>query len=325
MNGDLTQEEVQFGTSKIFIRTPETYFRIERLRERRFDRFAELIQRAWRNYRSSRDLIKLQNVIAAIYAEQQKVRRRDSIYCPFSGDNLDAALGKNEAVVEAFRDSMYRIIDYYDENETVLFTDIRAGQLVKASSPSSRAGASLNVEPTVLVLTTGAVYLMDRITPDKWTERTKALKNGAALLQQLLAPPNVLFLRRRIALKTQCAAVNVSKFGDNCLQLQCHLTAGAATGIRDPHAEPATEHFADMKAASTCAVSGEAFSMFKWKHHCRVSGKVVAAASSHYLQTIPDMNYFSDVRVCNSYIGLASTDLMEDVVLVSSRRTEVRQ
>lgn len=51
-------------------------------------RFAERIQRAYRRYRSSRELVSLQNVIHALYAEHQKTRRRESIYCPFSGDSL---------------------------------------------------------------------------------------------------------------------------------------------------------------------------------------------------------------------------------------------
>ena len=51
-------------------------------------RFAELIQRCWRRYRSSRELVSLQTQMCALYAEQCKTRRRDSIYCPFSGDSL---------------------------------------------------------------------------------------------------------------------------------------------------------------------------------------------------------------------------------------------
>jgi len=52
-------------------------------------RFAETIQRAYRRYRSSRELVSFQNIMHSLYADQQKTRRRDSIYCPFSGDSLN--------------------------------------------------------------------------------------------------------------------------------------------------------------------------------------------------------------------------------------------
>ena len=58
-------------------------------------RFAGRIQRAYRRYRSSRELVSLQSLMHALYSEHRKTRRRESIYCPFSGDALlqiDAAL-----------------------------------------------------------------------------------------------------------------------------------------------------------------------------------------------------------------------------------------
>jgi hypothetical protein len=49
----------------------------------------EKIQRAYRRYRSSRELVSLQNLMHSLYSEHQKTRRRESIYCPFSGDSLN--------------------------------------------------------------------------------------------------------------------------------------------------------------------------------------------------------------------------------------------
>lgn len=54
----------------------------------RYCRFVEKIQRAYRRYRSSRELVALQNLMHALYSEHQKTRRRESIYRPFSGDSL---------------------------------------------------------------------------------------------------------------------------------------------------------------------------------------------------------------------------------------------
>jgi len=46
----LSKEEAQLGKSKIFIRQPETYFSIERLREHKLGDFVTKIQRAWRYF-----------------------------------------------------------------------------------------------------------------------------------------------------------------------------------------------------------------------------------------------------------------------------------
>jgi hypothetical protein len=51
-------------------------------------RYVERIQRAYRRYRNSRELVSLQGLMHTLYAEQRKTRRRESIYCPFSGDSL---------------------------------------------------------------------------------------------------------------------------------------------------------------------------------------------------------------------------------------------
>ena len=68
-----------------------------------------MIQRAYRKYRNTRELVSLQNAMHALYEGQQKTRRRESIYCPFSGDSLNqlnaAFLGKFieiEAVFSVF-------------------------------------------------------------------------------------------------------------------------------------------------------------------------------------------------------------------------------
>lgn len=42
----------QLGRSKVFIKSPESLFMLEELRERKYDGFARIIQRAYRRYRS---------------------------------------------------------------------------------------------------------------------------------------------------------------------------------------------------------------------------------------------------------------------------------
>lgn len=52
--------QVQFGSTKIFVRKPETYFDIEKRREWRMGSFASVIQRCWRKYANSRIFVSLQ-------------------------------------------------------------------------------------------------------------------------------------------------------------------------------------------------------------------------------------------------------------------------
>lgn len=75
-----------------------------------------------------------------------------------------------------------------------------------------------------------------------------------------------------------------------------------------------------------CAVSGEPFSLLKRRHHCRASGLCVSNAFSLFTQTLPDLHHVwgeEPQRVCDPFIGLASSDPLEDIVLLSDRKTEV--
>ena len=76
-------EEVQYGRTKIFIRKPETFAALEKLREHRMGDFVCCIQRAWRQYHMRRELLTMQIDMAGIYAKARKARRRDSIFRPY--------------------------------------------------------------------------------------------------------------------------------------------------------------------------------------------------------------------------------------------------
>jgi myosin-1 len=65
------------------------------------------------------------------------------------------------------------------------------------------------------------------------------------------------------------------------------------------------------------------FSLFTRRHHCRLSGNCYTDACTRYMQPLPDSGYYHEQRVADSYIGLESTDLVEDVLLVCARRTEL--
>lgn len=118
----ITKEEVQLGKSKIFIRKPETYFAIELLRDNALGDFVAKIQRAWRSFNNTKVFVMMQNAMAKLYSEEMKFRRRDSIFRPYQGDYLDS-IGTNDSDREAIRESLYRVIDYYDDTENIVFAE----------------------------------------------------------------------------------------------------------------------------------------------------------------------------------------------------------
>lgn len=65
-----------------------------------------------------------------LYAQQQKARRRDSLFRPFNGDYLDC-LGPQ---AEKVRESIFRIVDYYDKNENVLYADSRCSLVMSTAT-----------------------------------------------------------------------------------------------------------------------------------------------------------------------------------------------
>ena len=389
-NGLNLKDEVQMGKTKLFIRTPETYFAIEQFRERSFERFAEVIQRSWRRYYSSKELVSLQSLMHAVYSDPQvqKTRRRDSIYCPFSGDSLNqldvavisgtapstsstsssggkksksnasttssaesksAAAAAEEELRERFKESMYRIIDHYNVHETVLFVDPCAAQLLSKDThpiPGFHHGSvGWCAAARVIVLTTAAVYIMEHLTPAKWLHMQTAA--GVSPAEGALKPmPCMLTLRRRIPLQATrngpagtasgaggagnrgagdgsgCfTGVMLSKLADCCV-LMLVSQPSALLSIKQQQ-QMSKEFWVDNDSDTKCSVSGTPFSLFTRRHHCRVSGKLVCAASSMHRQLLPDLHLHTPQRISDAVIGLESCDPLEDLLLITSRKTEV--
>jgi myosin-1 len=71
----LQRGEVQFGKSIIFVRRPETYFALCRLRTARINEVPVPIQRCWRRYCTKRETSKLPGVMAELYSKNKKARK----------------------------------------------------------------------------------------------------------------------------------------------------------------------------------------------------------------------------------------------------------
>ncbi|EEH46923.2 myosin-1 [Paracoccidioides brasiliensis Pb18] len=158
-------EEYQMGTTKAFIKTPETIFALEHMRDRYWHNMAIRIQRAWRNYLRYRiecairiqrfwrrvtgglEYIKLRDQGHKILGGM-KERRRYSLVGSrrFLGDYL--GVGNTGGPGEMIRDSV-RI----GKSETVLFS-CRCELLV------TKFGRSSKPAPRILILTSHNVYIV---------------------------------------------------------------------------------------------------------------------------------------------------------------------
>lgn len=158
-------EEYQMGVTKAFIKTPETLFALEAMRDRYWHNMAIRIQRAWRNYLRYRtecairiqrfwrringglEYIQLRDKGHRLLAGR-KERRRFSLlgYRRFLGDYLGIA--NKGGPGEVIRNSIS-----LSRSEMVLFS-CRCEILV------SKLGRSSKPEPRILILTKKAIYIV---------------------------------------------------------------------------------------------------------------------------------------------------------------------
>lgn len=165
---NIPAEEFQMGVSKVFIKTPETLFALETMRDRYWHNMAIRIQRAWRNYLRYRTecAIRIQRFWRRVNGgmefiqlrdqghkvlQGRKERRRYSLLGSrrFMGDYLGIGNrgGPGEVIANAIGIS---------SNEEVPFS-CRAEMLV------SKLGRSSKPEPRTLILTKRNVYLVKQV------------------------------------------------------------------------------------------------------------------------------------------------------------------
>lgn len=159
-------EEWQMGVTKVFIKSPETLFGLEHMRDRYWHNMAVRIQRAWRNYLAYRNecAIRIQRVWRKnkdgfVYVQLRdyghqvlagrKERRRFSLISQrrFMGDYLGVSNPKNDV------GSMIAEACSISAAESVAFS-------AKIQLLVSRLGRSSRPSPRLLVITDKAVYIV---------------------------------------------------------------------------------------------------------------------------------------------------------------------
>ncbi|XP_074836635.1 unconventional myosin-Ie-like isoform X2 [Carettochelys insculpta] len=84
---NMDPDQYQLGQSKVFIKAPESLFLLEEMRERRYDGYARVIQKAWRKHVAVRKYIRMREEASNILLNK-KERRRNSINRNFMGDYI---------------------------------------------------------------------------------------------------------------------------------------------------------------------------------------------------------------------------------------------
>ncbi|XP_051234466.1 unconventional myosin-Ie isoform X2 [Dicentrarchus labrax] len=102
---NMDQDQFQLGRTKIFIKAPESLFLLEETRERKFDGYARIIQKAWRKYVARKKYVQMREEASDLLLNR-KERRRHSLNRNFVGDyigmddrpELRQFLGKREKI-----------------------------------------------------------------------------------------------------------------------------------------------------------------------------------------------------------------------------------
>ncbi|KAI0227941.1 Unconventional myosin-Ie [Lamellibrachia satsuma] len=84
----MERDQYQLGRSKVFIKNPESLFLLEESRERKFDSYARVIQKAFRKFNAVKHYMRLRKE-AADLLYNRKERRRYSINRSFVGDYIN--------------------------------------------------------------------------------------------------------------------------------------------------------------------------------------------------------------------------------------------
>ncbi|KAM3613650.1 uncharacterized protein V6R79_002895 [Siganus canaliculatus] len=84
---NMDQDQFQLGKTKVFIKAPESLFLLEEMRERKYNGYARVIQKAWRKHIAVRKYVRMREEASDILLNK-KERRRNSINRNFVGDYI---------------------------------------------------------------------------------------------------------------------------------------------------------------------------------------------------------------------------------------------
>lgn len=164
------------------------------------------------------------------------------------------------------------------------------------------ASGDVNSVPLVIAVTKKAIYLMDM------PEMRPPVAG--------VAPTDPVFFRMRLKVPIEkLEHITHSPFADNIMVL------GVKPASLLP--SPTQTHWKPDKDASNCGCCHRAFGVFTRRHHCRKCGDVICSGCGVYTGNAITRGHYDAVRLCPRCVPIGPVDLAEDVVLHSSRKTEI--
>jgi myosin-1 len=288
------ENEVQLGKSMVFIQTPETFFALEKLREKKIGSFAKRIQHAWKKYYGRRHLLQLSQDITKLYTSNNKQRQRVSIYRPFDNDYV---------LHDDVRDAVMDIVRHYGDTEKIVFFDaIEKVCAVPGGGSGTPDASPVALAGRLLVITEEYLYLMEKRI---WYPELDPKSTWE---------PPLVYLRRRLPLAA-IEEISMSTLADPYFVLRVRQDSLLP--------EPDKSNWADNKSTMVCMATGKKFGLFNRRHHCRYTGKIYCNDVCKQLEVVPDRGFYTPVRVYDKVIGFFSTEMPEDQLLSSEKKTEI--
>jgi len=278
--------EAQLGKSKVFIKTPETFFALQELRKELVGLQAIKIQNVWRRFANRKDLVDMRTEMTDIWNEQKKEATAADLLRPYHGFYIKDKK-KTDAITE--------LLEWFQSNE------IKKEQL-EYTDFVKRLNAKGEWEEVLLIITNAAFYIA------KWHKKEINTSNGIKVEEKLL-------LKRR----------NPLMFVEGLLlSLEADDLVGIQMIPPEKISKPNTANWPDKKSIKRCMETQEPFSFFgKSKHQCHYTGNVYIKEMVSTKMPLPDLGYYTPVSVHHSVPGTVSVEMREDIVLWTDKKAEV--
>ncbi len=287
------QGEVQMGKSKIFIKTPETYEKLQEARKQMVNHTVVKIQKCFRRFMNRRELVFMRSEISQLFDQNQKEATPTDLLRPYLGQYLN----NDEIMLQ-----LSEILEWYqvgDNQERIEYSDI-----------VQRLNSDKKWVNVVLAITDIALYVCE------W----KALPIDPKLLAEAkknkMPPPkaeHTLDLQRRTLL-TDIDGIQLSRMADDVITI-----------MQTPQEKIKADESKWISASSVarCMETQEKFSFFgKKRHRCHYTGNIYVKEVMEQIP-LPDLGYYSAVDVHQSCVGLVNTEVRSDMVLLTEKKAEL--
>jgi myosin-1 len=243
--------ETQLGKTKIFIKSPETFFQLQEQRKAMVNREVVKIQAVWRRYLNRRDLVNLRLEMAELFNEAHKECTPADLLRPYSATYV------TEQELKLLIAELLEVYQLSEDNpETLQYSD----QVLKL-------GADKKWERIVIVITNKAVYFAQYIPGASSGVGGRGSRGGKKRSQRggVRSKPRLLLRRRNLLRDVE--SVWLSLEADDFVML--------AFRPQEKLKKPVKEDWVDKAKVQRCMETQEPFKfMGKKKHRCHFTGRI---------------------------------------------------